>query len=204
MASRLLRRALPVQRDESGEHFLLGQIHRPAIGLGHGSVDLVMIVLEDEDETIIAHAFIVASEQRTRLQLLQHIVHLGEGDLRMISLHLLAMRVEPFGEASDAGTRELVGFREWERIEAAGFHINRIPFIHSDFRRVGNIPSEVNSAYQYAECKGIIQCEYNDLVVREDRLIKELKDTVLCSFDSCNLAREARKCFPQKWHVLSK
>ena len=59
MAPRLLRRALPVEGDETGDHLLLGQIHRPAIGLGHGGVDLVMIVLEDEDETIVAQALVI-------------------------------------------------------------------------------------------------------------------------------------------------
>ena len=121
MAPRLLRRALPVEGDEAGEHLLLGQVHRPAIGLGHGGVDLVMILLEDEDETIIAHPLIVASERRARLQLLQHIVHLGEGDFRMIRLHLLAVRVEFLAKAGDAGTSELVGIGERKGIEAQRF-----------------------------------------------------------------------------------
>ena len=49
---------------------------------------------EDEDEAIIADALLLGRQRLRRLQLLQHIVHLREGDVRMSRLHLLAVRIE--------------------------------------------------------------------------------------------------------------
>ena len=117
LALRLLARARLVEGNEPDEHVLLRKVHGPAIGLRHGVIELLMKLLQDEDEAIVADALLIARERLARLQLLQHIVHLREGDAGMRRLHGLALRVELLRNAGDAGAGEFIRGGEGEGIE---------------------------------------------------------------------------------------
>ena len=51
--------AFLVQRHETGQHFVFGQIHRPAICSSNGGIEFVVEFFQDEDEGVVEDVFFV-------------------------------------------------------------------------------------------------------------------------------------------------
>ena len=127
MLSRLLLRALLVERDETGKNFLLlGQVDGPAVGLRHEFVEPVVILLQDQYEAIFENTPFGGVERpgrHPRPQFFQNVVKAGQRQMRMFGEHALAMRIEVFGDGADALLLQVVGGGEREGVEAAGFGV---------------------------------------------------------------------------------
>ena len=86
-ATRLLLRALLVERDEAGEDVVVGEIGRPAIGLGHGGIEFVVQFLQDQHEAIVEGVPVLTGQCGgigARAELFQNVVDAGEGKMRML------------------------------------------------------------------------------------------------------------------------
>ena len=94
-ALRLLGGALAVEGDEAVQDVVVGEVRRPAVGAGGLGVDLVVELAEDADEAVVVDLAVPALDGLAGPELLQHVVHLGEGQAGMRRLLALAVGVEP-------------------------------------------------------------------------------------------------------------
>ena len=111
-ALRLLGGALAVERDEAVEDRVVGEAGRPAVGAGGLGVDRVVELAEDADEAVVVDLAVAALDGLVGPELLQHVVHLGEGQAGMRRLLALAVGVEPLAEVAQAGAGGGVGVGE--------------------------------------------------------------------------------------------
>jgi hypothetical protein len=52
MATRLLLGAFFVKRDKAEQDVFVAQVHGPAIGIGHGGINLIVQITQDADQAL--------------------------------------------------------------------------------------------------------------------------------------------------------
>lgn len=114
-----LGRPSAVQGDKVLQNLIIDQGDGPAIGIGHGGVDLVVQVAQDADQALIVNLAVLALDPLARAEFLQHVIHTSQGQLGIFRLPRLAMRVEVFAKRAQVGG--LGGGGGWEGVEAARF-----------------------------------------------------------------------------------
>ena len=97
----LLGPALLVELDQAGKDLLVGEIPRPAVGVEHRSVDLLVQMLDDRDEPALMDVLLLLGQRRAGPQLLQDVVEPGQREVLVRREHPLPMRVELLGEIAD-------------------------------------------------------------------------------------------------------
>jgi hypothetical protein len=80
---------------------------------------------EDQDQALIPDALVALVEGGACLELLQHVVHLREGEARMLRLPLLAEGVEFFSDHADVSFEPLGRIGKGERVETVGLRVAR-------------------------------------------------------------------------------
>ncbi len=148
LAARFFLGALLVERHQIGQHRIIGQINRPAIGSRHGGIELVVQLLQDQHQPIVEDALFFGRERRhggdglplAPVQIgqclgrgrieqiamgrpgadaLQHIVEARQGQVRMRRQHALAVRIQFLRIAPDDGLLRQRGIRKGEGVKAA-------------------------------------------------------------------------------------
>ena len=97
-------RSLFVEGDEARKHVFVSEIVGPAVGVGDGSVEFVVQLLQDQHEAVIEGApFAVAQCIGTdaSAEPLQHVVQPGQSEVRMVREHALAVCVQVFGDRAN-------------------------------------------------------------------------------------------------------
>src|SRR5690606_22623760 len=95
-------------------------LRRPAVGLGHRRVDLLVELPQHRDKPLLVNLAVLVVERRAGAQLLQHVVHLRQRQPRMRRLPLLAESIQPLAELADARAQGFGWIGEGEGVEAAG------------------------------------------------------------------------------------
>jgi len=86
--------AIAVEGDEVFEDLLVGDVVGPAVGVEDGGVEVVVDLLEGGDEGAVVVVAIFVGEGLPGAELFEQVIHAGDGDVGMGSLHLLAMGIE--------------------------------------------------------------------------------------------------------------
>ena len=94
MAARFLFGTLAVEVHEAGQDVFVSEIRGPAVGVGHGSVNLVMKVFQGADETLLMNLLILAVYGLSCLEFYEHVINLGQSEVGMGGLLALAVGVE--------------------------------------------------------------------------------------------------------------
>lgn len=165
----------------------VGRAIGPAVGARYEGIEFVVEFLENQDKSLVLDALLLAVERFAAANLSQHVVDLGEREGGMLRLTRFTVRIQLFGDGADFEFEAAGAMRERERIEAAGFYINRVVALtepsagtqsprYMDARR--KHPQDVRVFYSYGD----------ELVVRQDRRIEKLEDTMLCGFNRRDVA----------------
>jgi hypothetical protein len=100
----------------------------PAIGIEHGCIDLVVQLAQHRDQAMLVDHPLLRGQRLAAAQLVQHVVHAGEGDVGVGGLLALAVGVELFGLGANAGLLFIIGDGEREGLEATIFVVTRPVF----------------------------------------------------------------------------
>lgn len=106
----------------------IGEI-RPAVGGEYRAIQIVVQFLQQGDQTLLVNGLLFSVQGLAGAQLLQDVVHPGQGQAGRLRLLTLAVGIELFGQVADTGSGFGGGIREREGFKAAGFYINHIAFI---------------------------------------------------------------------------
>ena len=125
-ALRLFGGALGVEGDQPRQDLLVGERDRPAVRVAHGRVQLVVDFTQHADQPLLVDRLVLGGQRLAGAQLLQHVVHVGQGQLGMLSLLALAVRVQLLGQGADARLLRVGGGGEGEFVEAFGVVVVRV------------------------------------------------------------------------------
>jgi hypothetical protein len=98
-----LRPPLGVEVDEALQERLFGQPGVPAVGVGHGGVQLVVQFFEDADQALLVDVALVCVQILPAALFLEHVVEGGHRQVVVGVEALLAVRVELRPEVADRG-----------------------------------------------------------------------------------------------------
>ena len=93
--------ALVVEGDESAEDFFVGEIGRPAVGVGDGGVEIVVDLFEDGDEALLVDRLFFFVSGFGGAEFFQHVIHAGHrelGVLRLLAFAMGALRMNESGQ----------------------------------------------------------------------------------------------------------
>ena len=98
----------------------------PAVGFEDSGVEVVVNLLEDGDQSFVVGLPVLRVQGFTGAEFFEDVVYAGEGEVGMLFLLTLAVRVEAFAKVADALLEcAFIERGEWEGFKAGGFHINR-------------------------------------------------------------------------------
>ena len=66
-----------VELDQMEENVLGGKIRRPAVGFGNGTIEIVVEIPENRDETAFVNELACVAERLTGAELIEDVVHFG-------------------------------------------------------------------------------------------------------------------------------
>ena len=121
--------AFLIERDQAHQDVVVGQVGRPAIGGCNGGIQLVVVIFQDQHQAVVEDAAVLGGEGIGRgagAEFLQHVVEAGQREVRVFGKHAFAVGVKFLGESADALFLQVVGGREGEWVEAAGFYVDGI------------------------------------------------------------------------------
>ncbi len=113
-AAFLFGRPLVVEGYEPLQDFVVGERDRPAVGVEHGHVEVVVDLSEHADEAIVVDFLVLGREGFARTQLFEDVVHPRDRQPRMRRLLLLAVGVEGLAEFADCLLLGLGRGGKWE------------------------------------------------------------------------------------------
>ncbi len=105
-AARFLGGALGVQGHEARQDFLVAQRPRPAVGVRHGAVEVVVELLEDGDEARVVNQLFLGRERFVGAEFFEDVVKAGQGQA-VLGLGALAVGVQPMTTLSPCETGKL-------------------------------------------------------------------------------------------------
>ena len=132
-----------VQFDEAEENVFGGEIRLPAVGFGHGAIEVVMDIPEHRDKALIVDHLAGSIERLARAEFGEDVVHFGEGQVGVSFLLTFAVSIELFAEEPNAFALGLGGIGKGEGLEAARFVIPGAVFERS---AGGERPCDMNPA----------------------------------------------------------
>ncbi len=107
-----------------GNDVRITQASRQVVGLQHGRIEMIVQFLQNSHAPA-RNDIAVFWRQRGRMAHgFQGIVQRGERQVGMVRQHLFARGIELFGKVGDPVAKAIMGVRERERIEAAGFDVD--------------------------------------------------------------------------------
>ena len=159
MAARLFLGPLVVEGDEVLQDVVLGEALGPAIGFGHGGVDAVVDVLEQAHQPVLVDLLILARDPLASAKLFEGVIHLGQGQLGVLCLPFLAVRIEFLAELAKGGALGGGEVGEGEGVEAARLVVAGAIFESASLRKG---PCDMDSAGEDCEEFRVFQTDSDD------------------------------------------
>jgi hypothetical protein len=174
----------------------IGQV-LPAIGGQHRGVQVVVDLAQDGHQTLLVDDLVLGTQGLAVTELLQDVVHAGQGQPRVQGLTGLAVGVQLLGQLADTFLFWPVRGRKRKGLEAAGLVVARI-VADAQAATGGQGPGDVDSARQDTQHPGVVEPKGYQGTVRGVFRREEHKETVLRRFYGRDVPLESRREGPER------
>ena len=185
-ALRLLGGALGVEGDEPFQDLLVGERDRPAVRVAHGGVQLAVELPQHADQPLLVDRLVFGGQRLAGPQLLQHVVHVGQGQLGVLGLLAIAVRVQLLGQVADARPLRVGRGGKGDFLRAGWSALDRIV---ADAEMASGGQRQVTWTWlgEHAQEVGVVQ-PMRPTFALADRSVKERENPMFGSLHSCDEA----------------